>query len=58
MQRLVKVLAEELLAWRANLAKMRGTIDAEVDAVVDQVDVAIKSVGALRAADDIDKAVR
>jgi hypothetical protein len=57
MQRLVKALAEELLAWRATLVRLRGTNDAEVDAVIDRVDAAIKTVGTLRAANNIEKAV-
>jgi len=58
MQRVLKTLAEELLAWRATLVQMRGTNEAEVDSVVDRIDASIKSVSALRAADDIAQVTR
>jgi hypothetical protein len=57
-QKLMKTLTEELLVWRATLEKMRGTNPSEVDVVIGHIDASIRSVNALRAADEIDKVVR
>jgi hypothetical protein len=57
-QKLMKTLTEELLVWRATLAKMRGTNATEVDDVIAHIDASIKSVDALRTADEADKVVR
>jgi len=56
--RLMKTLTEELRVWRTTLEGMRGTNVAEVDAVIATIEASIKSVDALRAADEIDKVAR
>ena len=58
MNRLLKTLADELLEWRVALEKMRDTNTTEVDAVIAHLDDSIKSVAALRTANDIDKVAR
>jgi hypothetical protein len=51
-------LAEDLNTWRATLVQMRGTNDAEVEAVIDRLDASSRSVSALLAADGVDSVVR
>ena len=58
MSKLVQVLADELLVWRASLVKMRGTNYEEVDNVISHIDTSIRSVNALISADQLDHVVR
>jgi len=58
MTKLVQVLAEELLVWRASLVKMRGTNIMEVDDLIGHIDASINSVNALHSADEKDHVVR
>lgn len=58
MTKLVQVLAEELLVWRATLVKMRGVNIKEVDNVIGHIDASIHSVNGLISADELDHVAR